>query len=283
MSQPPAEVAPTVEDVDRLLAAQYPALRGPLRLVANGWDNEVFRLGEDLAVRLPRRAAAAALIEHEQRWLPEIAPRLPLPVPVPVAVGRPGPGCPWHWSVVPWFAGRRALDVPAVARDGFAGALGGFLRALHTGAPADAPVNPVRGVALASRDDAVRARLATGSAVLRAAWNDALAAPAWAGSSRWVHGDVHPGNLVVDDEGRLAAVIDFGDLCGGDPACDLAIAWTGFTASGRRAFRAALGDGCDDAMWRRARGWAASMASLVHDDPAMRAMTVHTIAQLADG
>jgi aminoglycoside phosphotransferase (APT) family kinase protein len=253
VGQPAAEVELTAADVDRMLAAQHPALRGALRLVANGWDNEVFRLGDDLAVRLPRRQAAAVLIEHEQRWLPELAGRLPLPVPLPVAVGVATADYPWRWSVVPWFEGRPALAASPSTRDGFAEPLADFLQALHTPAPADAPANEVRGVSLASRSAAVTARL-TNAPDLQALWNDALAAPEWDRAAVWVHGDVHPGNLVIDDLGRLPAVIDFGDLCGGDPACDLSIAWTGFTAAGRDAFRARLGDAYDDATWRRARG-----------------------------
>lgn len=280
MGQPDAEITLTVADVDRMLAAQHPALRGPLRLVANGWDNEVFRLGDDLAVRLPRRAASAGLIENEQRWLPELAPRLPLPIPVPLAVGAPTEEYPWRWSVVPWFAGRRALDGDARTRDALAAPLADFLRALHVAAPADAPINPVRGVPTASRDAAVKARIQDAPA-LRALWDDAVAAPRWSGPAVWVHGDVHAGNLVVDDDGVLRAVIDFGDLCGADPACDLAIAWTGFTAAGRAAFRDRLGDAYDEATWRRARGWAVAMATLVAGDDAMRAMREHALAQLA--
>lgn len=263
-----------------MLAEQHPMLRGPLRLVANGWDNEVFRLGDDLAVRLPRRQVAAVLVEHEQEWLPVLAPKLPLPVPVPVAVGEPTVDYPWRWSIVPWFPGRRVLDLPAHTRDGLAEPLADFLRALHVPAPPDAPHNPVRGVPLASRTDAVRARLAD-APQLRAIWNDAVAAAEWDHPAVWVHGDVHPGNLIVDDGGRLSAVIDFGDLCGGDPACDLAIAWTGFTAAGRAAFRARVGDGYDAATWRRARGWAVAMATLVSGDAAMQSMSAHALAELA--
>lgn len=285
MAQPPAEVSLSARDVERLLRAQHPALvdslGGALRLVANGWDNEVFRLGDELAVRLPRRAAAAALVEHEQRWLPVLAAQLPLPVPVPVAVGEPSGEYPWCWSVVPWFAGRRGLDLDPRSRDGFARELAGFLRALHTPAPAEAPLNPVRGVPLRSRGAVVRERLADAPDLL-AIWEDAEAAPPWTGRAVWLHGDVHPGNLVVDERGALTAVIDFGDMCGGDPACDLAIAWTGFTAAGREVFRSRLGSAYDNATWRRARGWAASFAGLLRDDedPGLRAMSTHAIAAL---
>lgn len=281
MARAPAEVALGARDVERLLRSQHPSLVGPLRLVANGWDNEVFRLGENLAVRLPRREAAAALALHEQRWLPQLAAQLPLPIPVPLAVGKPSSEYPWCWSVVPWFTGRRALDLSPGERDGFAGQLADFLRALHVPAPGDAPFNPVRGIPLYARDAVVRDRLADAPDLL-AIWADAVAAPTWTGLAVWVHGDVHPGNLVVGDDGALVAVIDFGDMCGGDPSCDLAIAWTGFTAVGRAVFQARLGGAYDAATWRRARGWAASFAALLREDedPGLRAMAAHAIAQL---
>jgi aminoglycoside phosphotransferase (APT) family kinase protein len=278
--EPAAELSLTAEDVDRLLAEQHPAHRGPLRAVAHGWDNEVFRLGDDLAVRLPRRGAAAALIEHEQRWLPVLAPQLPVPVPVPVAVGQPDAAYPWRWSIVPWFDGIRLFDLPVDEREALAGEVATFLRRLHTQAPGDAPHNPVRGVPLRDRDQAVHDRLQA-FPELMAVWRGAVDADEWRRPALWVHGDVHPGNLVVRD-GHLAAVIDFGDMCAGDPACDLAIAWTGFSRAARARFREALGDAYDEATWTRARGWAALFATILHDagDAGHRAMSSHAMRQL---
>lgn len=280
MLHPPADIDITVADVDRLLADQHPSLCGPLRRVAHGWDNDVFRLGDHLAVRLPRRESAAHLIEHEQRWLPELARRVPVPIPVPVAVGEPDELYPWRWSVVPWFAGRRALDLAPHERDVFAVDLAGVLRALHDPAPPDAPHNPYRGVPTAERDGTVRERLTDVPALL-GVWDAGLAAPGWVGPPLWLHGDLHPGNLVVDGT-RLAALIDFGDLCAGDPASDLSVAWLAFTPAGRAAFRAALADRYDDADWARARGWAAALAPIfLHaEDDGMRAAGEHVIAQL---
>lgn len=295
MSEPPAEISLTADDVDRLIAAQHPALharlrtashagpREPLTLVAHGWDNDVFRLGPDLAVRLPRRKAAARLVENEQRWLPLLAPRLPVAIPVPIALGRPGDGFPWPWSIVPWFVGRRGLDVEPAERDTVAEQLADALRALHVPAPSDAPVNPVRGVPMAARDDVVRERLASHPALLRT-WVDGVDAPSWHGPPVWVHGDVHPGNLVLDG-GRVAALLDFGDLTSGDPACDLAAAWLMFTPAGRSLFRARLGDRYDEATWRRARGWAAAMTMLVRDvdDVGFRRMAAHAEREIGRG
>ncbi len=281
MPHPPADLEITVADVERLIATQHPDLRGQLEHVAHGWDNDVFRLGDDLAVRLPRREAAARLIEHEQRWLPELAPALPVPIPVPVAVGAADALFPWHWSVVPWFTGRRGLDIGALDRDAFAEPLARALRALHVPAPADAPHNPYRGVPMAARDAVVRERL-TAAPELAALWDAGRAAPEWTGPSLWLHGDLHAGNFVVGDDGGLAALIDFGDLCAGDPASDLAVAWLAFTGAGRGAFRSALADRYDDADWARARGWAAALAFIFLDlpDPAFRAMAHHAVAQL---
>lgn len=279
MPQPPAELDLTVADVHRLVASQHPSLLGPVRRVAHGWDNDLFRLGDDLAVRLPRRASAAPLVVHEQRWLPLLASLVPVAVPVPVAVGVPEGAYPWHWSIVPWFTGVNALDLAPPVRDGFAAQLGGILRRLHVPAPADAPFNPVRAVPLADRDTAVRPRLAAVPALVPV-WEEALAAPAHEGPPVWVHGDPHPGNMLVGGDGLISALLDFGDVSAGDPASDLAIAWLGFTATGRDAFRSAVNT--DAATLARARGWAAAIAALLHDadDPGLRAMSAHGVGEL---
>lgn len=255
---PAAEVVVDADLVRRLVRAQHPDLGElPLCVVASGWDNVLVRLGEGLVVRLPRRAVAAELVVHEQRWLAELAPRLPLPIPVPVRVGLPGQGFPWGWSVCPWFDGESAAVAPLADPDAAATTLAGFLVGLHRPAPAAAPVNRFRGVPLVERDAIVRGYVdALGSEIDRAAvercWTAACALPAYDGPPRWVHGDLHPGNLVVRD-GALAAVVDFGDVTAGDPATDVAVAWMLFDAPTRARFRAALG-GVDDVAWRRAAG-----------------------------
>jgi aminoglycoside phosphotransferase (APT) family kinase protein len=307
-AMPTAEVDVTVDLARALLAAQHPDLaERPLEVVANGWDNVVLRLGDDLALRLPRRGAAAVLVEHEQRWLPELAPGLPVPVPAPVRLGRPsvgpdGPAYPWSWSVVPWFDGVPAWTLDAAARGALAEHLADVLAALHTPAPVDAPVNPFRGVPLAARDAVVRERLAGGTvpdaAALLALWSHLVGTPGWDGPAVWLHGDLHPANLVVlpaaaasggDPSVRLAAVVDFGDITSGDPATDLATAWLTFDAPGRAAFRDRVTRSCgaDDATWDRALAWAVLFTSmlLVHSDdaPHLRAIGEHALAQvLAD-
>jgi len=281
---PAAEVQVSVELVRRLLDEQHPDLADlPIEVLANGWDNLVCRLGEELLVRLPRRAMAAELVAHEQRWLPELAGRLPLAVPSPVRVGRPSAQYPWSWSVVPFFPGRVAARCEPDDLRSTAAVLGGFLNALHTPSPSDAPVNPWRGIPLAGRAEGVLNGLAhvadpADRATALRVWETAAAAPAWGGPPLWLHGDLHPANILVD-RGRISAVIDFGDITSGDPATDLSVAWMLFTAEQRADFRQAYGRG-DDATWERARGWALalSLVFLTHsaDNPLMRGIGERT-------
>jgi aminoglycoside phosphotransferase (APT) family kinase protein len=266
---PAAEVSVSPGLVRRLLAAQHPDLaRLPIEVMANGWDNLICRLGGELAVRLPRRAVAAELVVHEQRWLPVLAPRLPLPVPAPVRIGRPTLGYPWPWSIVPFLPGRiAAYDPPADPRDA-AASLGGFAGALHVPAAPDAPVNPYRGVALAERSETFIERasqldgMVDRAGVLRV-WEAAVAASRWDGPPMWLHGDLHPANILVD-RGRISGVIDFGDVTSGDPATDLAVAWMLLPAdchgAFRDAYRDASGHAAGDDTWARARGWALGLS-----------------------
>jgi aminoglycoside phosphotransferase (APT) family kinase protein len=266
-AKPTAGVTIDPSLVRTLLLEQQPDLANlSLVEVGEGWDNKLFRLGDNLAVRMPRRAASAALIEHEQRWLPELSPRLTLPVPAPLCVGRPGCGFPWSWSIVPWFPGQNALLAPPPDPGATAVVLGRFLRALHQPAPEDAPPNPWRGVPLAARTKTVREHLqqldglVPRGAVL-SLWERVLAAPPWSGRPLWIHGDLHPGNLLVSG-GHLSAVIDFGDLTAGDPATDLSIMWMLLPPSVRPAFLASARgefDPIDDNTLKRARGWALAL------------------------
>lgn len=276
--------------VRSLLADQHPDLAGlRLQRAANGWDNVVYRLGDGLALRLPRRAAAHQLLLNELRWLPFLAPRLPQRIPAAVRRGRPAAGYPYHWAIVPWFDGDSAALRPPVDRDAYASDLGRFLRSLHVPAPADAPRNPVRGVALATRTAAFTGRLAAADLPMEGPWQEIFQsgdmAPRYQGPPVWLHGDPHPHNLIVEPgEGpaRIAAVVDFGDITAGDPASDLAVAWLHFTASGREAFRAELP--YDDDTWQRARGWAVHyglmMALLPEHDP-LHASGRHALQELS--
>ncbi|MDT0268505.1 aminoglycoside phosphotransferase family protein [Streptomyces sp. DSM 44915] len=287
---PAAEVSVSPRLVRELLTDQHPDLAGlDIVVLANGWDNVVCRLGRDHLVRLPRRAASAVLVVNEQRWLPELAAHLPLPVPAPVRVGRPGRGYPWSWSVVPFLPGEIAARTPPADPGAAARALGEFLAELHRPAPSDAPGHPARGIPLAGRTARLMAQLPTlADPVERAAalrlWEYATAAPAWAGPPGWLHGDLHPANLLVD-QGRLSAVLDFGDLTAGDPATDLAVAWMLLPAPYRAEFRDAYGR-ADDATWVRARGWALALALvfLAHsaDSPLMARIGRRTMDAVLD-
>jgi aminoglycoside phosphotransferase (APT) family kinase protein len=264
---PEAEVVLSESLVRSLLEEQHPDLaRRPLTLIDEGFDNESWRLGNDHLVRLPRRAVAAQLLLNEQRWLPVLASRLPLAVPVPLRVGTSSADYPWPWSIVPWLEGTAAHRAPPERPRDAARALGAFLRALHTTAANDAPVNAWRSVALIERQTTFLERLASLSHTVdidaaRRVWESALAAPAWGERPVWLHGDLHPANLLTRG-GDLSAVIDFGDLCGGDPATDLAGAWMLLPEPVMTSFANAYG-GIGEALEKRALGWAVLFA-LMH-------------------
>lgn len=287
---PAAERALDEAGVRTLLRAAAPQRADlPLTRFAEGWDNVTWRLGDEIAVRMPRRALAVPLIEHEQRALPLLAPALAavgILIPLPLLIGAPTADFPWPWSLVPWLPGRQALGRRRADNTSWAEDLAVALVALHVPAPADAPLNAARGVPLADRDHSIRQRLAdlppSIARTLERAWQSGLdAAPAT--ERVWVHGDLHPGNILVH-EGRLSALIDFGDVTAGDPAYDLAACWLAFDSEGRRIFRDATGDRYDDAAWIRARAWAAAVAVILahasDDREDLRSLGHETAAEL---
>ena len=238
------------------------------RMRDSGWDNHMFRLGETMVVRIPSAEAYARQVEKEQRWLPTLAPRLPLEIPVPLAEGKPGRGLPWKWSVHRFIRGDSATGAGASELEQLACDLGPFLHALHGIDTADGPLpgehNFQRGGPLAYYDAQARRAISALAGRIderRAseAWDAALVS-SWVRPGVWVHGDISSGNLLIRD-GRLAAVIDFGNLAVGDPACDLSIAWTFFSGTSREAFQRGLQ--CDPGTWVRARGWALWKALIV--------------------
>ncbi|MEO1089285.1 MAG: aminoglycoside phosphotransferase family protein [Pseudomonadota bacterium] len=249
--------------VGRLLVAQFPRWAAlPLRPFASaGTDNTIYRLGDDLCVRLPLRGSAAPLVEKECAWLPRF-PALPLTIPTPLAMGEPSEDYPWRWSVVSWIPGTPAtidrIDDPDLA----ARKLADFLRALQAidaaSGPPSGPQNHFRGVPMRVLDGRTRPAISNLAdeidvAAATALWEAALAAEVWSGPPVWVHGDLQPGNMLAR-EGRIAAVIDFGLSGVGDPACDLIAAWTLLPPASRIVFRTALD--VDDSTWMRGRGWA---------------------------
>jgi len=262
------EIDTDVALVRRLLAAQFPEWATlPIEPVRSaGTDNALYRLGQDMVVRLPRHLPTVRTLKKERRWLPKLAPLLPLPIPVPLADGTAAEDYPWEWSVYRWLEGETAT-IDRIADPGqVVTALARFIAALHRVDPLDGPPpgehNFFRGVPLAMRDDPTRAALEAlrGTIDARAvttAWDAALRTPVWSEPPVWVHGDLAPGNLLFR-RGRLTAVIDFGCLGVGDPACDLIVAWNFLAGDARTDLRIALD--VDDATWARGRGWALSVA-----------------------
>jgi aminoglycoside phosphotransferase (APT) family kinase protein len=249
--------------VQRLVAAQFPqwADLPVTRVERDGWDNTTFRLGEDKSVRLPSGDMYTAQVDKEQRWLPVLAPQLPLPIPQPLAKGEPTREFPRPWSIYGWLGGQHATANGIADLTRFATDVARFLDALYRADTVDGPPagahSHFRGGPLATWDAQTRGLIAAldgqiDGDTVTTAWETSLAAE-FRGTPVWVHGDVVASNLLVAD-GELSAVIDFGCSAVGDPACDVAIAWTLFQGDSRRAFRDALG--VDDAMWQRGRGWA---------------------------
>jgi len=253
--------------VARLLAEQFPRWAGlPIQVVASsGTDNVTFRVGSDLAVRLPRTGSTQGQVEKDLTWMPRLAPHVPLAIPEPLALGAPGADYPFTWGVYRWLEGDayqldQLPDPAAAAQD-----LAGFVRSLQTVDTTGAPVPPddpfSRGTPLAPRDGMFREALEElrdefDTGLVLAAWERSLAADTWDGPPRWIHGDLMPGNVLVAD-GKLSAIIDFGTAWAADPAADLLAAWYMFSGDSRRAFREAME--VDQDTWVRARGWVLSL------------------------
>lgn len=255
--------------VRSLLEEQFPHWASlPLeRVVLMGTDNALYRLGEQMVVRLPRIPGADASVEKERRWLPRIAPYLPLAVPEVLGEGRPVDGYPMSWSIYSWLPGERVALDEIRDQDALANDLAGFVGALQqidaTDGPGPGDHNGGRGEPLAERDDQTRAWFAelgggVDTSLMRAVWDAALREPVWNEAPVWIHGDLDAQNLLMT-AGRLTGAIDFGCLGVGDPACDVMVAWKLLTSRGRERFRAALR--IDDATWARSRGWAVSQAA----------------------
>ncbi|MFD7768139.1 aminoglycoside phosphotransferase family protein [Streptomyces sp. NPDC059787] len=293
-----ADIRPQIDEalVRRLVDTQFPQWAGlALKLLdPAGSDHVIYRLGEELSVRLPRHPGAIGQARKEFQWLPRLAPHLPLAIPVPVGVGDPDFGYPWPWAVSRWLDGEVATVDALGDSSGAAVELAQFLAALQRFAPEDVPAGntgeDLTGRPLSDRDRATRAAIAEVDGVfdttaMTELWNAALSAPGWDRSPVWFHGDFHTGNLLTSD-GRLGAVIDFGGLGMGDPACDLMIAFTLMSANSRAAFRDALG--VDDATWLRGRGWALATGlnaytSYAAVSPRVAAQTTRQITQALIG
>lgn len=294
MPKPPpaAETRISADLVQALVNEFAPHLSSePIEFLTAGWDNEIHRVGDHHVLRLPRRQLSAELVVHEQTWLPELAPTLPLTVPVPDYVGKPSLGYPYAWSLLPWIPGVPLAHSPALAQDSLVDDLAGFINALNVPAPEDAPENPYRGIPLTDRDEKVReSAVDCGDLIdhdrVITLWDELVATPGWGAEPVWLHGDLHPLNLLVRG-GRLTAVIDWGDITSGDPALNLSVAWMLFDEDGRNQLRKEVrinDHAVDIHTWNRARGWALSLALtlLAHSEgaPTMRRMGDATLAQV---
>ncbi|MGO8871439.1 MAG: aminoglycoside phosphotransferase family protein [Acidimicrobiales bacterium] len=284
-----------VDLVRSLLEAQLPEWGVlPIEEVeSTGTDNALYRLGSEMVVRMPLRPSATRSIDKEHRWLPILAPHLPLEIPVPIARGEPTREFPWPWSVLTWIEGEDATKAQFTGEQA-ASDLARFIAALQaidpTGGPEPKNSNLGRGVPLAERDAFTRWAISASLGLVEtdavtAHWEEALKVPTWSQPSVWVHGDIAAGNILFRD-GQLSAVIDWGALGIGDPACDLIIAWEIFDAGSRDVLRSELG--VDDATWARSRGWAlstaiAELSYYQHTNPFMAARARRQLAAALNG
>lgn len=257
-----AEVRIDVSLVRRLISEQFPQWADlPIKPVeSSGWDNRTFHLGEHMTVRMPSTVAYASQVEKEQYWLPKLAPHLPIAIPKPIAMGKPTREYPWGWSIYQWLEGETASTACINDFNKFAERLANFLRALQqcntTDGPISGPENFYRGGPLSVYDVDTRKAIAqiedkNLADTLMPIWEKALAST-WQNEPVWIHGDIAVGNLLISN-GKLSAVIDFGQLAIGDPACDLAIYWTFLSGESQNIFRQVLK--LDSDTWDRARGW----------------------------
>ena len=274
--------------VKQLVSKQFPCwTKLSIKSVESaGTSNAIYRLGDDMSVRLPRIPSAVDSVNTEFVWLPKLASCLPLPVPTPLVIGKPSEDYPWHWTICQWVEGHNPVEGQLAEPLIFATDLAKFILALHEINLPDGPPSE-RGKPLIVQDeeariaiDALHGKIDTNAALV--AWEEALRVPQWDGRPVWIHGDLMPGNLLIKNN-RLSAVIDFSCLGVGDPAIDLIIAWNLLPAHSREIFRRELH--VNDATWARGRGWALSMALIQlpyyeHTNPVMAANARDTINEV---
>lgn len=287
------EVEINVSIVRRLLETQFPQWADfrvePVR--SAGTDNALYRLGDDMVVRLPRISWVVEQVDKEQTWLPKLAPHLPLAIPTPLGKGMPDKHYPFQWSIYRWIEGENATLESIADPIQMAVELAHFIAALQQidtiAGPLPGSHNFSRGVPLAVRDSPTRAAIASLDGMIDtdaaiAAWESALLTPVWNSPPVWIHGDLQSGNLLAK-QGQLSAVIDFGGLGIGDPACDMQVAWNLLPAEARNVFRKVLQ--VDDETWARGRGWALSVGLIAlpyyqHTNPVLAEIARHAINEV---
>lgn len=288
-STPPAEINITLDLIRDLLKAQHPDLADlSVKIMESGWDNLMVRLGDDLALRLPRHAVGDRLLRIEQQWLPALAPHLPLPIPVTLRIGSPDEHYPFHWSIVKWLPGQTADLTPPAASE--APQLASFLKALHAiGLPSDPPGNSVRDCPLTGKQKDTEKRLDflaretdLISPEVLATWHAGLTAEIDLPTC-WIAGDIHGQNVLVE-QGKLSAIIDWGDMCAGDPATDLASIWILFEDQTARQ-HAIAEYGMSGPTIVRAKGWATFFGAILtetgmQDNPQHQAMGTKVLERL---
>lgn len=267
---PEAEVAIDLGLVRQLIGSQAPWwAQEEITYLATGWDNEVYRLGADLLIRLPRRQLGETIGHRERQWLPDLVQACGLDIGLPVFVGRPAAGYPFTFSVSPYVPGRSAARIDRNARDAYAPEFARFLRKLHQPAGVLAPSSQFRGGPLPQVDARTREQISQLDAEVQdaaqALWQDALDTDEYAGPAVWLHGDPHPHNTIVTEGAgpqQLVSLVDFGDVCAGDPASDLGMLWMHFSAPLVTEAFSIYGVRTGTPLWRRARGWALRYAML---------------------
>jgi aminoglycoside phosphotransferase (APT) family kinase protein len=265
VSTAPNKLDITLSLATGLIAEQFPqwAYLSIRPVEVSGWDNRTFRLGEEMSIRLPSAEEYALKVPKEQKWLPILAPHLYIPIPMPIAMGQPSKQYPWNWSIYKWIEGKSAnticmdsIDLNLLAKHlaKFLNELqkistaGGFPPGAHNFYRGDSPVVYDR----ETRDAITKLKGCISVDAATSVWEKAISSQ-YPNNAVWIHGDFSAGNILIKD-GVLAAVIDFGGMAVGDPACDLVISWTLLSPESRKIFRENLD--LDPDIWARARGWA---------------------------
>lgn len=288
LTTPAADTEISTSVLQSLLQSQFPEYaKLELKFVASGWDNCMIRIGNELCARMPRRKVANQLILNEQKWLPRLAPILTLDVPSPVHIGSPNEAYPYNWSIVKWLNGNQACD--GFVGSDQSGVLVSFLKSLHLPAPQDAPTSDCRGIALKERATMMDERLARLKAndaelfgLLNPIWYSAVEAPIDTAPT-WLHGDLHPRNVLVQN-GKITAAIDWGDMCAGDIATDLTAIWFLLNDKNSRAEAIDI-YGVSQATIARAKGWAINMGLILietgaNDNPLNQKIGAQIIANV---